>query len=320
MPFSVTPMTPRGGFTPGNAPLAIAPPSSTTSHGVMPRSRSTVDRLDGRGAADLLVAPEGQPDVLGGHVPGLEQRLDGLADPGHAALVVERAATPDRRSGGTFVDLAAERVVLPRRLAVDGYDVEVGHQHDRPVGARAGPVEEEAVGPDDGERQSLVEQRELARQLGEQSVERLGVDARRVAVGDGRDADEGLKGPHHARLDGHGHGLTVVPRGLDEGALTSNSCPHHPGAAESSSSAGKPPDTTHEGGHHGPLRNPHRPRAGRPGPPRRLRLQQRRSPPASSSAPQPQPQLVALELSRARVTGGRSPSGPSTRRVVPRPT
>ena len=80
VPFSVTPMTPSGAFTPGNAPPAIAPPSSSTSHGVTPRSRSTLDRLERRGAADLLVAAEGQPDVLGGDVPGLEERLDGLAD------------------------------------------------------------------------------------------------------------------------------------------------------------------------------------------------------------------------------------------------
>ena len=39
MPFSVTPMTPSGALTPGNAPPAIAPPSSSTSHGVTPRSR-----------------------------------------------------------------------------------------------------------------------------------------------------------------------------------------------------------------------------------------------------------------------------------------
>ena len=100
VPFSVTPMTPSGAFTPGNAPPAIAPPSSSTSHGVTPRSRSTLDRLERRRAADLLVAAEGQPDVLGGGVPGLEQGLDGLADRGDAALVVERPAAPDRRAVG----------------------------------------------------------------------------------------------------------------------------------------------------------------------------------------------------------------------------
>ncbi len=39
VPFSVTPMTPRGAATPGKAPPAMAPPSSSTSHGVTPRSR-----------------------------------------------------------------------------------------------------------------------------------------------------------------------------------------------------------------------------------------------------------------------------------------
>jgi hypothetical protein len=41
VPFSVTPTTPNGAFTPGKAPPAIAPPSSSTSQGVTPRSRST---------------------------------------------------------------------------------------------------------------------------------------------------------------------------------------------------------------------------------------------------------------------------------------
>ena len=174
-----------------------------------PAPAEHLDRLDGGGAADLLVAAEGQPDVLGRRVAGLEQRLDGLADRRDAALVVEGAATPDRRSGGAVVDLGAERVVLPRCLGIDRHDVEVGHQHDRPLGARAGPAEEEPVGADDGEAQPLVQQRELHGQLGQQPVERLRVDARGVAVGDGRDAHERLQRGDHAV----GHGQTVVVPG-----------------------------------------------------------------------------------------------------------
>ena len=126
---------------------------------------------------------------------------------GDAALVVERPAAPDRRAGGGVVDLAAERVVLPRGLGVDGHDVEVRHQHDRALGARPGPVEEQAVGADTRELQPLVQQRELRRELGQQPVEGVGVDARGVAVGDGRDADERLQSGDHAV----GHGQTVVP-------------------------------------------------------------------------------------------------------------
>ena len=48
-----------------------------------------------------------------------------------AALVVEGAAAPDL----AVDDRAAERAVLP--VALDRDDVEVGHQHDRPLGARA---------------------------------------------------------------------------------------------------------------------------------------------------------------------------------------
>ena len=45
---------------------------------------------------------------------------------------------------------------------------------------------------DPGEVEALVQQRELRGQLVEEAVERVAVDQRRVAVGDGRDADEGL--------------------------------------------------------------------------------------------------------------------------------
>ena len=48
VPFSVTPMTPSGAFTPGNAPPAIAPPSSSTSHGVDAPLAEHVDRRDRR--------------------------------------------------------------------------------------------------------------------------------------------------------------------------------------------------------------------------------------------------------------------------------
>ena len=41
MPFSVTPMTPIGAATPGNASWAIAPPSSRTNHGRTPRRTSS---------------------------------------------------------------------------------------------------------------------------------------------------------------------------------------------------------------------------------------------------------------------------------------
>ena len=46
---------------------------------------------------------------------------------------------------------------------------------------------------DPGELEPLVQQRELALQLGEERVEGVGVDLRRVAVRDRRDADQGLQ-------------------------------------------------------------------------------------------------------------------------------
>ena len=71
--------------------------------------------------------------------------------------------------------------------------------------------DEQPVGADAGHLEPLVEQRELAGELGQEPLERVGVDPRGVAVADGRDADEGLQGAHRASLDGQsGHGLTVV--------------------------------------------------------------------------------------------------------------
>ena len=114
VPFSVTPMTPSGAFTPGNAPPAIAPPSSSTSHGRDAPVAEHADRLDRRGAADLLVAAERQPDVLGGRVPGLEQatrrpRRSAATQPLSSSVPRPQIAGP-----WAIVDLAAERVVLPR--------------------------------------------------------------------------------------------------------------------------------------------------------------------------------------------------------------
>ena len=109
--------------------------------------------------------------------------------PTRRALVVEGAAAPDR----AVDEVGAERRVLPGRALVDGYDVEVGHQHDRPLGAAPGQRNSRRVVVDPGQLEALVQQRELALELGEERVERRGVDARGVAVGDGRDPHQGLE-------------------------------------------------------------------------------------------------------------------------------
>src|SRR3546814_3969095 len=57
-------------------------------------------------------------------------------------LVVEGAAPPD----GAVVALGAERRVAPGCGLVDGYDVEVGHQHHRAVRGATRPAEQQAVG------------------------------------------------------------------------------------------------------------------------------------------------------------------------------
>ncbi len=141
-----------------------------------PRPHATsyqlVDGCLGRRAGDLLVAAEGQPEVLCRPVTGCEESFDRLTDGGDAALVVEGAAAPH----GAVDDLGREGRVLPGRRLVDRYDVEVRHQHDRTVAARAGPTEEQTVAADTGELQLLVEQGELRLELGQQPVEGVGVD------------------------------------------------------------------------------------------------------------------------------------------------
>ncbi len=57
VPFSVTPMTPSGGSTPGNAWCAIAPPSSSTNHGVTPRCASSATAA----IADVPLTSSSQP-------------------------------------------------------------------------------------------------------------------------------------------------------------------------------------------------------------------------------------------------------------------
>ena len=173
---------------PVNASCAMAPPSSTHEPRPDAAPLQLLDGGVGRRTEDLLVAAERQPDVLRPGVKSpLEQGLDRLADPDQAALVVEGAAAPDL----PVDDVAAERVVLPG--ALDRYDVEVGHQHDRPLAARPAPVEEQAVRVHPGQLEPLVQQRELARELGDELVERRGVDPLGLAVGDGRDADQRLQ-------------------------------------------------------------------------------------------------------------------------------
>ena len=65
--------------------------------------------------------------------------------------------------------------------------------------------------------------------LGQQRVERRGVDARRVAVGDGRDADQRLQLGHGPRR----HGLTIgaAATRAQTRSATSSSRPLHPGLA-----------------------------------------------------------------------------------------
>ena len=164
------------------------------------RDAAVAEHLDGlgrRGAADLLVAAEGQPDVLRRRVSGLEQRLDGLADRRRRSPC--RRACRGPRSPAVGVDVAAERrraARAPRRRPGTTSRCAIsttGRSALAPAQRKSRPWV-----PTAGQLEPLVQQRELRRQLGQQPVEGVGVDARGVAVGDGRDADERLQGGDHA--------------------------------------------------------------------------------------------------------------------------
>ena len=104
VPFSVTPMTPSGALTPGKAPPAIAPPSSSTSHGVTPRVAEHLDRLDG--AAVPLTSssqPKDSQTSCAGVCPASSSDSTASQIAGDAALVVEGAAAPDRRPVGSWI-------------------------------------------------------------------------------------------------------------------------------------------------------------------------------------------------------------------------
>ena len=183
------------------------------------------DRQRRRVAEDLLVAAEGEPEVLRGGEPVVEELLDGLADRHQGPLVVERAAPPD----GAVVDLGAEGRVLPGCLILDGDDVEVGHQHDRAVVARSCPAEQQAVGVDPGQLEVVVQQGVAALELVDERVERPGVDEGGVAVGDGGDPDQGPQ-----PLD---RVVTAVRHGAETTAPSGRGAPTRPRAPASGGTA-----------------------------------------------------------------------------------
>ncbi len=76
-------------------------PRRSTNQGVTPRRSSSSTASDRRRAGDLLVAAEGQPDVLGRREVLLQQGLDRLADRDQLTLVVEGARGPRSRRRGS---------------------------------------------------------------------------------------------------------------------------------------------------------------------------------------------------------------------------
>ena len=174
--------------TPGNASCAIAPPSSRTNHGRTPRRASSATACSAAVPNTSSSQPNDSQTSWAGVKSPLEQGLDRLADPDQAALVVEGAAAPDL----AVDDVAAERRRAARSPST-GTTSRCAISTTGRLGARARPVEEQAVGVHPGQLEPLVQQRELPRELVDELVERRGVDALGVAVGDGRDPDQRLQ-------------------------------------------------------------------------------------------------------------------------------
>ena len=128
VPFSATTDRRQRSRHPGERVVGHRPALVEDEPGPHPAAYSSATAASAAVPDDLLVAAEGEPDVLRRLVAVGEQPLDCLTDRRDAALVVEGAAAPDRAR----VDLGRERRVLPGGRLVDRYDVEVRHQHDRP--------------------------------------------------------------------------------------------------------------------------------------------------------------------------------------------
>jgi hypothetical protein len=101
--------------------------------------------------------------------------------------------------------------VLPGGGLVDGDDVLVRHQHDRPLGTAARPSEQQAVRADPLPLQGRVQQRELARQLVVERLERRSVDRGLVGPRHGGDPDQRLQLLDHGRIGARGETLGFPP-------------------------------------------------------------------------------------------------------------
>ena len=134
-PFSPTPTIAARPGTNDSGESTTAPPSSSTSQGVIPFARNDVgDRFRGC-AVGLFVAAEREVHVAGGDEPRGEQVLDRLEDDDERTLVVERPTSVHRAVG----DAAFEGRVGPGVALVDRYDVVVRHEDERAIGCCAPP-------------------------------------------------------------------------------------------------------------------------------------------------------------------------------------
>ena len=109
--------------------------------------------------------------------------LDRFEDGERAALVVQRAATPD----GAVADGARERRLDPvaLRACLDRNDVEMCQQHDRLAFAAAAPREQQAVIVDDLACQRAMDAREALFEKLAQAAELAGIELRRILIRDG---------------------------------------------------------------------------------------------------------------------------------------
>ena len=154
-----------------------------------PRRRQLLDGEDRRGAGHLLVAAEGEPDVLG----------RGEARSSSASTAAQIATSSPLSSRVPRPQIAPSWISAPNGGCCQGASSSTGTTSRWAISTTGrsalwpGPVEEQAVGVDPGQLEPLVQQRELALQLGHELVEGGDVDEVRVAVRDRGDADQGLE-------------------------------------------------------------------------------------------------------------------------------
>ena len=132
VPFSVTPTTPSGGCTPGKASCAMAPPSSSTNHGVTPRDRSSSTAAGASGPETSSRAPKDSQTSRAGTKPSASRPSTAAQMPTSEPL---SSSVPRPQTAPSWISAPKGGCCHGADSSI-GHDVDVRHQHDR-VGVAA---------------------------------------------------------------------------------------------------------------------------------------------------------------------------------------